>query len=339
MLKKRWYVVVILLLAAAGYFYSQASAAAKKEKESLYTIRRQTLRETLSLSGEIAADEHVVLRFQTSGRLAWVGVKEGDSVKKYQGIASLDQRDVQKRMQKTLNEYAKERNDFEQSRDDNQRIGDQPTRELGDEMKRILENAQYNLTSSVLDVELQDLAREYSYLFTPIDGIVIRADSKFPGVNITPTGAEFEIVNPNSLYFSFTADQTEVIRLKTGMKGDMVFDSYPDDEIAGEIYYISFTPKSGETGTVYEGRIKLIDKNLEHYRYGMTGDVTFMIGEKFNVVSIPSNYVKTDAQGKYVFKKVGSKKVKTPVTVGEEIDTVYEVLKGLSEGDQIYITD
>ncbi|OGK62048.1 hypothetical protein A2334_04215 [Candidatus Roizmanbacteria bacterium RIFOXYB2_FULL_38_10] len=335
--KKRWYVFLIILLIGGFYLYNRQSVAAKKEQESLYTIKRQDLRELLSLSGEIAADEHVILRFQTSGRLSWIGVKEGDIVKKYQGIAALDQRDLQKRMQKTLNDYAKERNDFDQSKDDNQRVGDQPIREEGDAMKRLLEKAQYDLTNSVLDVELQQLVKEYSYLYTPIEGIVIRIDSKYPGINITPTGAEFEILNPSTLYYSFTADQTEVVKLKEGQRGVLAFDSYPEKEQSGEIYYLSYTPKSGETGTVYEGRMKLLNGDLMDYRYGMTGDVTFTLEEKHNVVSVPSSYVLSDTKGKYVEKKEAGKKIKTYIKVGSEIDTMYEVLKGLSEGDEIYI--
>lgn len=336
-LKKRWYVFIVLVLIGAGFIYNKTNADAKKIKESQYTIKRQNLRETLSLSGKIDADEHIILRFQTSGRLSWVGVKEGDVVKKYQGIASLDQRDIQKRMQKTLNDYAKERNDFDQSGDDNRRIGDQPTKELGNAMKRLLEKAQYDLTNSVLDVELQALAREYSYLYTPIDGIVIRVDSKYPGVNITPTGAEFEILNPDTLYFSFTADQTEIIKLREGLTGELVFDSFPDDMEKGSIYYISYTPKQGETGTVYEGRIKIPKEMVSKLRLGMTGDVTFGLQEKDNVVSVPSNYVKSDSSGMYVEKLVNAKPIKTYIKVGMDIDGFYEVLKGLSENDVILI--
>lgn len=336
-MRRRWYIVIAILIITAVYLYNRSTAAQKKERESLYTIKRENLRETLTLSGQIAADEHVILRFQTSGRLAWVGPKEGDRVKKYQGIASLDQRDVQKQMQKKLNDYVKERHDFDQSGDDNRRIGDQPIREEGDAMKRLLEKAQYDLDNAVLDVEIQQLAREYSYLYTPIDGILIRADVKYPGVNITPAGAEFEVINPDTLYFSFTSDQTEVIKLSEGLNGELFFDSYPEEEITGQIYFLSYTPKIGETGTVYEGRMRLINADPLDYRYGMTGDVSFVISEKSNVVSVPSNYVKSDSKGKYVMKKEGEKKVKTYIKVGAEIDTVYEVLKGLVEGDEIYI--
>lgn len=336
-LKKRWYLFVIILLIVVVYFYNQTTVSAKKIKDSRYSIKRQNLRETLSLSGEVEADEHVVLRFQSSGRLAWVGVKEGETVKKFQSVASLDQRDLKKRLEKSLYQYAAERNSFEQSKDDNQRIGDQPIRENGDRMKRILENAQGDLSSSVIDVELTALTLEYANLWTPIDGIVIRVDTKFPGVNITPTGAEFEILNPETVYFSFTADQTEIIKLREGLPGELVFDSFPDETETGSIYYISYTPKQGETGTVYEGRIHIPKEKTAKLRLGMTGDVSFNLQEKNNVIAIPSNYVKTDSKGKYVDKLVNDSPVKTYIKVSSEIDGFYEVLKGLQENDSVLI--
>ena len=335
--KRRWYFVLILVVAVGLYLNQQKTAQAKKEKESTYTIKRQDLRDVLSLSGKINADEHSTLRFQSSGKLAWVGVKEGDVVKKYQTIAALDQRDVKMRLQKSLNTYAQTRNNFDQSGDDNQRIGDQPTKESGDKMKRLLEDAQYDLKSAVLDVELNSLAIEYANLWTPIDGIVIRADAKYAGMNITPSQAEFEIVNPQTIYFSFIADQTEVIKLKENMEGTISFDSYPDETVQGHLYYISYTPQEGETGTVYEGRLKLEGADAAKYRYGMTGDVEFLISQKNNVVAIPSNFVKSDDKGKYVYKMVQEKKVKTYLSVGPEIDGSYEIKKGLAEGDTISI--
>ncbi|MCX6731222.1 MAG: efflux RND transporter periplasmic adaptor subunit [Candidatus Roizmanbacteria bacterium] len=339
-LKKRWYVVLIIVIGVGFYLSQQRTAQAKKEKESTYIIKRQDLKETLSLSGQIEADEHVVLRFQTSGRLAWVGAKVGDTVKKYQTVATLDQREVKKRLEKSLLTYAQTRNSFDQTGSDNQRIGDQPTNDLdlGDKMKRLLENAQYGLNSSVLDVEITNLSIEYSNLFTPIAGLVTRADAKYAGLNITPSQAEFEIINPETVYFAFTADQTEITKLSDGMKGEMTFDAFPDQNKDGELYYISYTPKSGETGTVYEGRMRISSNTLTQYRYGMTGDVNFTLSEKSNVVSIPSNYVKSDTKGKYVTKISNGKSEKTYITVGPEIDSFYEIKKGLEEGDTISIS-
>lgn len=332
-LKKRWYIVVILLIVVGLLFRQQAITAAQLEKKSTYTVGRQTLRNALSISGNIDAVEHVVLQFQTPGLLTWVGVKEGDTVKKYQGIASLDQRSVSKNLQASLNTYAKTRNNFDQSESDNQRIGDQPNPDVGDKMKRLVENAQYDLNSSVLAVELQDLARQYSYLTTPIDGVVIRVDTPYAGVNTNTLNA-FEIVNPNTVYFDATAEQTDVVNLKNNMTGQITLDAFPDQKMDGRIYFIAYTPKAGETGTVYDVKMTLAvndPKNL--YRIGMTGDAEFVLEEKNNVVAVPGTYIKNEGDKKYVWKLLNGKKTKRYIKTGIEVDGNYEILSGVEEGD------
>ena len=336
--KKRWYVFLIIGIGLAIFINQQRAAQAKKQSEATAVVGRQNMKELLSLAGEIGADEHVTLQFQTPGRLAWVGVKEGDVVKKYQAIASLDQRDVRKRLDKSLNTYLQTRNAFDQSGVDNQRIGDQPTNDwsLGDKMKRILENAQYSLNSSVLDVELNDLAIEYANLYSPIDGVVTGIDTKFPGVNITiPSQAGFEIINPKTLYFSFTADQTEITQLTEGLKGTISLDSFPDTSVSGELYYLSYTPKPGETGTVYEGRVKIPVETGSRYRFSMTGDVTFTLNEKNNVVVVEDKYIKLEGDKKFVWRRKNGNLEKTFIKTGLEMDGLVEILSGVEEGDVI----
>ena len=76
--------VSVILIIGTFFFKNYRKSQAKREKKTTYKVKKQNLKETLTLSGEIDAEEKVTLRFQTSGRLAWVGVKEGDYVKKYQ---------------------------------------------------------------------------------------------------------------------------------------------------------------------------------------------------------------------------------------------------------------
>lgn len=336
-IKTRWYILLILVIGVGFYLNQNKTTQAKKEKETTYIVNRQDIKESLSLAGEIQADEHVVLRFPTSGRLAWVGVKEGDVVKKYQTIASLDQREMKKNLQKKLLTYAETRNSFDQVGDDNQRIGDQPTNDWnwGDKMKRLLENAQYGLNSSVLDVEITNLSIEYSNLYTPIDGIVIRIDSKYAGVNITAAQAEFEIVNPKTLYFSFTADQTEITKLSEGMQGTLDMDSFPNQTKKGTLYYVSYTPKAGETGTVYEGRIRIPSDTASPYRLGMTGDASFTLREKRNVLVILDKLIKSEGDKKYVWRKKNGSQEKVYIKTGLETDGLVEILSGVEMGDVI----
>jgi membrane fusion protein, multidrug efflux system len=327
--------IILIIVAVLGFVsYNVFFASKKVQKKEFTKVRKGTLSETLTISGKIEADEHVILRFQTSGRLAWVGVKEGDYVKKYQTLASLDKRELQKQLEKDLNDYMATRWDY----DETTKRGDWTDKFVTDNtMQRIFDKAQFTLNKSVLDVEIQNLTMEYANLFTPIEGIVTRISSPFAGVNITPASAEFEILNPKTVYFQALADQNEVVKLSEKLPGELTLDSFPDSTIPGTIKTISFTPKTGETGTVYTVKFTFTDDNSSYkYKMGMTGDLSFVTKKKEDVLYLPIKYVKNENGKKYVTIQKNGKDDKKYVETGMETDNEIEITKGLSEGEAVY---
>ncbi len=328
-LSHKKFVVLLILIAAFAIYRSQSGT--KLEGVSNTTVKQGTIKETLTLSGTIDADERTVLSFQTSGMLTSVAVKEGDFVKKGQFIASLDQRDLKKRLQKQLNTYAISRSTFDQTKADYKDVA------LNDAISRTLDQSQYTLNNSVIDVELTDIAVKYANLYSPIDGIVTSISSPIPGVNVTPLTAQFEIVNPESIYFASTADQSEVTQLAVGKSGKITLDSFSDNSINSSIGAISFVPKAGETSTVYAIKLPLTENANQKYRQGMTGDVIFTMREQKNALTIPSYYLKEDTDGKkYVDIVTNGKRDKRFVKIGIEGDETIEITSGLSKGDKIY---
>jgi len=330
----KWIIILILIIGGSFFLY-QRFFTVEEKKLSTYTVKRETIQEILALTGEIDASAKVSLHFQTGGRLSWVGVQEGDMVKKYQGIASLDSRQLQKTLQKYLNTYSKERRDFEQSTTDNDELAIALSQDIRDRAKRTLENAQFDLDNSVIDVELQSIANEYSYIYSPIDGIITRVDAQESGMNVSVTDI-YEVINPNSLLFSVSADQTEVVELTEGKKGMITFDAYPDNKISSIISSIGFTPKTNETGTMYEVKMTIDGGAKLMYRLGMTGDVEFVLHEIQNTIVIPIEFVEDKDDQTYVYKNILNKKQKIPVTIGEEYGGMVQVIDGLFEGDVIY---
>jgi membrane fusion protein, multidrug efflux system len=330
--------LVIITAVFVLYIYQNQTKISQKEKLSAYIAKLLDLKQSLTLSGKIQADEKASLKFQTSGRLSWVGVKEGDIVKKWQALASLDQRDVKKALEKKLNAYLSERWDFEQNQDDYEIHGTPINKiTLTDSEKRILEKSQFDLNNSVLDVEIADLSREYATLITPIAGIVTHIDTPYPGVNITPASAEFLVINPNSIYFSVSADQSEVVNLKKDMPAKIVLDSFSDNTIESTISAISFTPKTDESGTVYEVKLVLPINNLDYkYRIEMTGDATFVTSEKSKVLAVPTDYIHEENDKKFVNILKNGQKEKLYVKIGTEIDDHTEILSGLREDETVY---
>lgn len=330
---------LLITAGTAGTISAQKQTAADASKtDHAYTVIRQDLSHSETLSGKIEAEESATVRFQTSGRLARVNVKVGDTIRKNQLLAALDTRDVKNNLQKKLNSYLSERWDFEQTRD-TYKVNGRKMQDLilTDTEKRILEKAQFDLNNSVLDVELTNLSLEYSSLVAPISGIVTGVDVPQAGVNITPASAEFDIVNPESVYFSVLADQNEVTQIENGMPVSVTLDPYPDATYSGTVTSISFTPKAGETSTVYEVKVSIpLDNHSLRYRIDMTGDATFVMDGRRNVLSIPSSFIRTDAGGSSVTVSVNGKKIRRPVQTGEEFDDKTEITDGLTAGDIVY---
>lgn len=323
---KKKILIILGLLAAigvVGFFLMNRNAP---KKVATAKVLRGDLQTELTISGKVDANEQAALRFQTSGYLTWVGVKEGDYVKKYQTLASLDRDQVQKTMQKYLAAYTKDRNSFDQGQDDYK------DKIFTDEIKRTLSDNQMDLNSAVLDVEIANLAVKYSSLWTPIEGIVVHIENPNAGVNVTPSSSEIDVVNPKSVYFSALADQTEVTQIAEGKEGDLVLDSYPDKKFFGRVDKISFTPKTGETGTVYEVKFNFDGSNdLSQYKMGMTGDLTFVTDKKTGVLYLPNKFVKSSGGKKYVLVN----KEKVYVETGMETDNAIEIVSGLSEGQTV----
>lgn len=334
-LKKKWVIaLIIIFLIVGGIAAYNAFVPKTYPEDKTYKVQRTDLEDFLALSGEVSAGEKASLQFQTGGFLTWVGVKEGDSVTANQGIASLDQRQLQAQFKKYLNNYEITRREFDQTKDDTEDMNEASS-EIHDQLKRLAEQSQFSLNNSVIDVELQQLALQYSYLSTPIAGVVTRVDAPNAGVNI-PMGAVFEVVNPSTLYFSATVDQTEVTKIQEGMTGEITLDAFPESPVNGTISQISFTPKQGETGTVYEAKVAILGGNTGILRLGMTGDVSFILGKKEDALVIPLRFIKPEGEKYFVNKKEGNGTKKVEVEIGDEYEGNIEVLKGLSENDIIY---
>lgn len=318
----------VLLVGFGAYRFLIAPATAPKA--ATYTVKRENLSETLSLSGKIDATEKATLKFQTAGYLAWVGAKQGDHVKKFQTLASLDQAALQKTMNKYLSSFVTARLNYDSAKED---YNDNFTTDL----KRAYEKAQANLDSSVMDVEIQNLAVKYANLWTPIDGLVTVANFPQAGVNVLPTQNVFEVVNPGTIYFSTTADQTDVVKLSPSQSGEITFDAYPNQPIKATITDISFAPKTDETGTVYEVKMDLpVDNSGYLYRLGMTGDAAFVARQIPNAIAIPAKYVKSNSDGsKYVWLIANGQKMKKSITIGDNFDAGTEIKTGLVEGNVI----
>lgn len=298
-------------------------------------VKKETLIESVTAPGDIKASSAVDLRFQSSARLAWVGVKEGDTVYRGQAIASLDKRDLEKNLKKYLNLYVKERQDFDQDQEDYDNWPELSL-EAQRETLRILEKAQMDLNNAVLDVEIKNLAIELATLTSPISGVVTEISTPVAGVNVSPTTSVFSIVDPETVYFAAEVSEFEVPMVTTDQKVILTLDAYPEDTIEASAQTIGFKSTTTSTGgTAFIAKIPLPSNTANRYRIGMNGEAEFIINTKNDVLLAPITSIVEEDDKEYVWLLKDGKAKRVEVETGSSSINDIEIKSGISKGDII----
>lgn len=330
-LKKRWFLVLVVIILIGGglIWYGNKQKATGKP----YEVKRTDLSETLSFSGTVDAEDKATMSFQSTGKLSFVKAKEGDIVKRGQVLAGLDTGDLKAAVQAALYRYL--------AADANAKLVEDAVKNH-DADESYAQKNQRVAAQTDRDIKYDDWltakrALTYATLVSPISGVVYQATTSQPGEFVTLTNQpQYLIVNPDSIFFSADADQADVVKIVEGKEAEITFDAYPNKPVKGVVTKIAFSPRQGETGTVYEVKLAFDKDPSTFLRLGMTGDVNFILSENKGVIAVPVKYIKTINEKKIVNKSVNGMMTPTEVTVGDTIEGETIILSGLAEGDLIY---
>src|SRR3989344_639025 len=210
LIRSKRIIIAVVAIALLIFFATRGGADTSKIKTTQVT--EKTLETQVAASGKIASENENTLRFLTSGKLAWISTKEGNYVRRGQTIASLDSQELEKRLRRDLNTYFKTRLDFEDVKDS------QKDKVITDTLKRIAQRSQADLDNSVIDVEIRDLAIQFSRLTSPISGYIVNNPEFFAGSFIFPTDTIVQIANFDKLQFVAEVDETEIGKVKVDQK-------------------------------------------------------------------------------------------------------------------------
>jgi HlyD family secretion protein len=322
-------ILIAVILLIVYFSYQKFRPKSPQELYDLAPAKISSLTQTVSASGRIKSQTQIDLKFQTSGQLAWVGVKEGDRVKKWQALASLDTRELQMNLKKYLLDFSSERRSFDEDLQVTYR-----DKALTDTISRILATNQADLDSAVVDVQIKDLAVKLATIVSPIDGIVTNVEIPVPGVNVIYTTSNFTVADPDQLYFEAEIDETDIGKIQLGQAGKLVLDAYPNDPLDLTVDSIDFNSSTDAAGST----IYLIKFNVSNdpenplYRLGMNGEITITTAQKDDILTVPLEAVSANQ----VQLVDGKKVAKSDVVTGIESDTDVEITSGL-KADQLVV--
>lgn len=170
-------------------------------------------------------------------------------------------------------------------------------------------------------------------LVAPISGtVIVRAVE--PGQTVTSGDAV--IVLSDRLIVQAQVDETDIGKVKLKQTAVISLDAYPDTKVKAKIDHIAYESKIVNNVTIYEVDI-LPEKVPAIFRSGMSANVNIIEQSKENVLLIPLEAVKQDADGSFVLISPGrsEKPVMRRVQLGISDDKNVEVVSGLETQDNI----
>jgi len=184
-----------------------------------------------------------------------------------------------------------------------------------------LEEAQDNLDKATLQA--------------PSDGVVTEV---YVAVGEWATGLAVDLMDYSSLEVVLDVDEIDIGSLAVGQQAVVTLETWPDEELTGELVSIAPKARSGAEIVTYQVRLSLDSGELP-IRSGMTANAELVTTHREGVLLAPNRAITADRQaGKYYVNLIqGDTATKTEVTIGLRDNKYTEIISGLEKGDQLVI--
>jgi membrane fusion protein (multidrug efflux system) len=284
-------------------------------------VRPSMVQEDLQAVGSLRSNESVVLRPEVAGRIATIGFRDGQVVKKGQLLIGLDA---------TLNEaeVAQYRAEYDLALSSLKRSEDLARQKFISSSAQ--ETAASNAQVAEARLKLAQARLSKMKIVSPFDGIVgIRGVSLGDYVK---DGAELvNVEDVRILKVDFRLPERSLAQVRTGQDVEVVADALPGERWRGQIEAIN--PRVDANGRSLELRGRL-DNAGGKLRPGMFVRVRVIVGERQGLL-VPEEAIVPQGEEFYVFKVVEGAAKRVPVKIGVRRDAKVEIVEGISAGDQV----
>jgi RND family efflux transporter MFP subunit len=289
-------------------------------------VQKQVLALDFSANGNFTPGQQMNFASENSGRVTKVLVDEGSQVRVGQTLAiiktdvlNIDLETAQAAYQNALKDKQRYENAFQTGG---------VTRQQLDQATLALENAEARLAQSKIRVGDANIK-------SSINGIVNKRYIE-PGAVVNPGTQLFELVDVSKLKLNLAVNESQVANLKVGDKVDVKASVFPDMNFSGRVTFIA--PKA-DNSLNFPVEIEISSNPGKKLKAGMFGTGIFSFPNSSPVVVIPRSAFIGSVSTNQVFLVDSNNTARLRnVVAGRIIGDKVEVLKGLSEGENIIVS-
>lgn len=304
----------------------------------------------LTASGYVVARRKAAVASKGTGTLVFLGVEEGDRVKKGQIIARLEDSDVIATLHRTQENLRLAEADLHDAQRSLDRTRALLKRELVAQADFDTAEARYKRVVATIEVakfavrEAQ-VAVDNTRIVAPFDGTVLKKNADVGEIVAPLAGAASSkaavvtIADMASLEVEADVSEANITRVKSEQNCEITLDAYPQQHYPGYVTKIVPTADRSKATVLVKIRFKSYD-----YRVlpEMSAKITFLapgtvVTESSNrpVLTVPATAVASRNGGAVVFQIKDDRAVAVQVVTGQNLGDQVEIKQGLKDGDKV----
>jgi RND family efflux transporter MFP subunit len=318
----------------------------------------------LTASGYVVPQRKSALASKVTGRLVWLGVEEGNRVKKGQIVARLESEDVAAARDQAAANLATSRFNLEQAKAElnDATLSLNRVQELVE--KDFVARSEYDtavarhrkavaavkaaeatIRANEAAWEAAKIQVEYTLIRAPFDAVVLTKNADIGDI-VTPFSAATEaksavvtIADMGSLQVEADVSESSLSKVRIGQPCQIQLDALPEKRFRGAVHMI--LPTGDRTKAAVMVKIRFVDQD-PRILPEMSAKVSFLSRAVTPEGDIPRTAVSReaviDSNGeKRVFRIRGDRVSEISLTLGSSIGDMMEVVNGLQAGDQVVL--
>lgn len=345
-----WLALVVVLAGAVFFLRDFLNPGVEVRLATAAMISPAQAQSVLTASGYVIARRKAAVASKGTGRLVYLGVEEGDHVKRGQVIARLEDDDVTATLRRSRADFAAAEAELKDARESLKRQkmlldkdfvaqADYDTAEA--RYKRVLAS----IDSARFAVREAEVAVEYTKIVAPFDGTVLRKNADIGEIMAPLAGAASSraavvtIADLSSLEVDADVAEANITRVKSEQACEIRLDAYPEQAYQGYVSKIVPTADRAKATVMVKIRFKSYDRRVLPE---MSAKVTFLAhdttvqqGANEPLLTLPAAAVAARNGRQVVYQVEKNHAVEVPVVTGRTLGSLVEIKQGLKEGDKV----
>ena len=203
--------------------------------------------------------------------------------------------------------------------------------------ERILEAARERLLrwdftlTDIRDLERRGRAWDTVPFRSTADGVIVEKQA-VEGMRVTAGETLFRVADLSVVWVEADVPEQEMAFVRIGLPARVVLDAYPGDTLSGRAIYIH--PTVDERTRTARVRFEFANAS-GRLKPGMFATV-HLIGRASEALTVPSDALLDAGRDQVVFVALGDGRFEPrPVVAGRRLGDVVEIIRGLTEGEQV----